>query len=96
MGGAFYGQGPRELSISHSEFFENTSLTNGGAAYVGPLPMPADLDTAYIRFENVLWHHNIAGVNVPGDGYYGGALAGVTSIGSGDVIDIVNLSLIHI
>ena len=49
LGGAFYGQGPRELSISHSEFFENTSLTNGGAAYVGPLPMPADLDLSLIH-----------------------------------------------
>ena len=76
--------------INQSEFYNNKALLNGGGAYVGPPPMPVNSDTAFIRFENVLWHDNLAGLNPTGTGYYGGGLAGITMLGSGDVIDIVN------
>ena len=85
-GGAFYGEGFRELTISHSEFHNNEAVIGnapgaaGGGAYVGPLP--GQNDTAFIRFENILWHHNKA--------EYGGGLAGITNALPGEIVDIVN------
>ncbi|HNT20279.1 MAG TPA: choice-of-anchor Q domain-containing protein, partial [Saprospiraceae bacterium] len=66
LGGAFYGEGTRDLKILASEFYENTAAERGGAVYFQPVDNM--FDSAFTRMENVLLHHNTASVN-------GGAIA---------------------
>ncbi|HPM45254.1 MAG TPA: DUF11 domain-containing protein, partial [Caldisericia bacterium] len=79
QGGAFYGEGTRDLHMSYTEFFNNFALTTGGGAYVGLI---SAADTALLRFENVLWHHNFAN--------QGGGLAGQTAQVTNEHITLVN------
>jgi len=83
-GAGYYGEGNRDLMMGNSEFYDNLALIHGGGAYVGPVA--ADGDTSFIRFENVLWHHN----EVTDPMGAGGGLAGIVGALSNEVIDIVN------
>jgi len=77
-GGGFYGSGTRDLKLISAEYYNNYVTNRGGAVYFTP---PAALDTAYIRVENNLFHHNEAVSN-------GGAI-GITTTDA-IVLNIIN------
>jgi len=65
-GGGFYGQGIRDLKIIASEWYNNHAISIsgpyglGGGVYLERPSVGDPGDTANIRFENVLFHHNTA------------------------------------
>ncbi|MCB0649381.1 MAG: hypothetical protein KDC49_22080, partial [Saprospiraceae bacterium] len=71
LGGAFYGEGSRNLKIIHSIFHDNTSITRGGAMYLTP---DNEGGIAEVLLENDLFYNNNAPVN-------GGAIAVTSTIG---------------
>ena len=68
------------LVLSNEAVIGSAIGAAGGGAYAGPAISQSD--TAFVRFENVLWHDNKAGV--------WWRFAGITNARPGEVIDFVN------
>ncbi|MCB0646443.1 MAG: DUF2341 domain-containing protein, partial [Saprospiraceae bacterium] len=81
LGGAFYGEGSRNLNIIHSIFHDNTSITRGGAMYLTP---DNGGGIAEVLLENDLFYNNNAPVN-------GGAIAVTSTIGIN--LNVVNSTI---